>query len=400
LWEELKKLTHPAAVNDPFAIDDDGFNNIDLRPDREQLLGDLVDTADENPDLAPTPEEVLAADGPPAPPEPVAVEQPAPPAEPEGPQVHQYDDGTVVSIEKTSKGWEATLDAGTGGPAEVFRGRTKDEMFLELARGKANATRKIREQNRKEKLRVQAPAPAPAQPLSQPRVLSADDIFQIKTQLQSDPNLAMETWFQKRTGLTIDQLQQLAIKADRGAAAAEELDIDGVGKAFLANHPEYHPDDENLKNIVLWLGKYKLNPAQDLSIVPEHAAMNAVYQGGAWTVANLEEAFEDLSADGLLTLKELETDEPQPAAPPAPVAVVPPPPPAPPPAAPVVPNSRIASVRRRPNAALGVRPSAITPAPPSEPERAPSAEELDNLTDAQIKDLFSGVRKQHLSARR
>lgn len=386
------------VLNDPFAApDDDGFNNLDLRPEPEQFLDELSTLADENPDLAPTAEEVEAADGPPAPPAPVAAVEPVVPPEPEGPQVHQYEDGTIVSIEHTSKGWEATLDAGTGGPAEVFRGRTKDDMFLELARGKANATRKIREQNRKEKLRVPPPPVAPVSS-NQPRVLSADDIFQIKTQLQSDPNLAMETWFQKRTGLSIDQLHQLAAKAERGQAAAEELDIDAVGKAFVAAHPDYQPDDENLRAIIQWLGKYKLNPQQDLSTIDPGIAMNAVYTGGAWTPSNLDEAFDDLSASGLLTLK-LE-DEPEPAVVSAPVSVAPPPPPAPPPAAPAVPNSRIASVRRRASAALGVRPSAISPAPPSEPERAPSDEELNNMTDAQIAELFSGVRRLKLSSAR
>lgn len=383
----------PIELHDPFAADD-GFTSIDLRREPEALLDDLSNIADEHPEFAPTPEEVLAADGPLEPEpivEPEAVVEPVQPAAPE-PEVHEYPDGTVVTIEKTTKGWQASLDAGTGGPPEVFKGRTKDEMFLELAVGKANATRKIRDQNRKEKLRV-APTPAPAPVANQPRVLSADDIFQIKTQLQADPNLAMETWFQKRTGMSIDELNEVRADARAGKSAANELDIDAVGRAFVANHPDYQPDDANLRTIFSWLGKYKLNPPRDLSELPENEASSAVYAGGAWTVPNLDEAFEDLSAGGFLVLKPEDSEEP--AVEPVPVLRQAPA------APPVAPNPRIVSTRRQPRAGLGIRPSATSTVPAPETDRPPTAEEMENMSDDEINAVLASIRRERArSARR
>jgi hypothetical protein len=310
-------------------------------------------------------------------PEPEAV---VPEPEPE-PLVIANEDGSSITIEKSKRGWKATADTGTGSAPEVFYGNTKDELLQNVLVGKINATRKIRDLNRKAKL-GSAPAPVaheqPAAPAM--RELSADDIFTIKSQLEDNPALAMNTAFQKMTGFSMQQLVQTAIN---GNAAWMELYREQVGRDFTALNPDYYPVDDNYWAMIKWLAKFKLS--KHMTDQNEEGLLNELVAKGLYTKQSLTEAFEDLREDGLLTLRpapkqeEVEEEEPKPQPAPRP--------------APVKQEQPIAQpvIRQRPRAGLGIRTSEARPVRPAEPDALPK--NLDDLTDEQISELYSGIRQ-------
>lgn len=327
------------------------------------------------------------------------VEPPAPPAPAAGkptdePQVYQYEDGSQVTVEHGSRGWKATLDSNTGAPVEVFYGSTKDELLVNLSAGKINATQKIRELNKKAKLGV-GPADAPATPVASPiesaagRALTADEIFEIKTLLQDNPDAAIEKWFHAKTGLSVAELVKVA---KTGKAASDELSAEAISKEFLNRHPEYVPYEKNFEALIAWLSKYKLH--QPLNGRDPNSMIEILFNAGQWTAENLDEAYDDLLNDGLL---DLQSDEPE-------VPVVPttaPAAPVTPAAAPTTSNDRIVR-ERRPRAGranLGIRASE-TVARDVEPATPPSVEELDNLSDDAIGKLLGDIRKSRLGTRR
>lgn len=368
-------LRNASPADDAFR-DDDLFAPLDLRGAGKQPFADqLSEIANE--------EELESDPGDAPPPELPSDEPPAPPAPPvHTPEVTEMEDGSILTVEKTNKGWRAILDSGIGN-AEVFYGKTKDEMWMNVAAAKVHATRHIRELNKKIKLTARPEATVTQQvPITQSRQLTADEIFEIKNQVQTDPTLAFDSYFQKRTGLTLDQLVDLA---NEGRQARVELEMEATAREFKSNHPEYLQIDRNYLAMVGWLAKYKLN--RTLTPQNQNEIMGLLYHNGAWTAENLEEAFQDLAQDELLELSvedeaAPETEEEQ-AVPLARPTQAP---------APPAPNPRIARVRVGPRAGLGIR-TRETTSVPTDSSRPPSAEELDNLSDAEISKLFSGVRR-------
>lgn len=386
---------HRQAVADGFI--DDQFAPLDLRSGPQAMADALSPIVDEHPEFAPTPEEIEAADGPAAPPQvPVAT----PPAAPQ-PEVFEFEDGSSVTVQKTNNKWCAVLNTGNN-KQERFFGRTKDELLTNVLAAKVHATRKINELNKKLKLTAR-PEPPVAQP--QPEVkpnfrdLTADEVFEIKNQLAANPDLAFSNWFQKKTGLSLDQLVGII---EQGRHAKDELDSEAVAKAFMQQNPDYYADPkwENYTALVGYLSKNKLH--KTLTTTNHDEIFRGLLRGGHWTVENLEEAFNELSEDGLLVMapnaasdpEEEEEEETPQAPPPAPPA---PPAPATPPAAPAPTttpaNPRIAGKRVGQRAGLGLRSSQTTVVRPPDTTQPPSADELDNLSDAQIQELFSGVRR-------
>lgn len=388
-------------VTDPFV--DDQFSRHDLSNSPKSLTDALGTIAEEHPEFAPTAEEVIAADGAPEPviePAPAPVVAPvAPVVTPAQPETYSYPDGSTVTLIKGSKGWCATLESGGKAP-EKFYGRTKDELLTNVLAAKLHATQHIRELNRKLKLTAKPKAEAPAQtPPPRTTPLTADEIYEIKSQLDTNPDLALDGWFQRKFGLKAEELLNIV---EEGRHAKEELQSEAVSKAFLAAHPDYYPDPEyqNYLTIVALLSKEKLGKTMDASSDDDIAdIMRALIRGGHWTVENLGEAFEELAEAGLLLAapeEELEEEIPPVVEPVVPVVVAPPA--APPPAipAPAPPTTalppRIASRRVGQRAGLGIRASDVSTTVPVT-ERPPSADELDNLTDSEISELFSGVRR-------
>ena len=372
----------PTPVIDPWLVNADGTPDpFASTVDFGMTTKDEVDPSllDDEPQTPLNPE--VIGNQPPAPSE--EDDEPAPVAapvieEPTGPEIVELEDGAFVSLEREAKGWKATLDPGTG-HAEVFWGNTKNELMVNVLKGKLNATKKIRELNKKVKLTAAPPAQRPADPTPSVRQLTADEVFEIKALWESDPAAALDMLVKKRTNVS---LEELVGKAQRGDQANMNLETENTSKEFLARNPDYYPDSENknFQSLIKWLAKFKLgktateNNAGDI--------FTELWQTGNYTVENLEEAFEDLTEDGMMVKPRL------PKAPP----VEPTPAPAPP-------TPRIVKTETRPRAALGIGRSDATATPPAAPS-APTDEDLDNLSDTQIKELLGGVRRQRIAARR
>jgi hypothetical protein len=374
----------PELPDDGWA--DPGFEAIRNATSRK-FVEDLGAIADTDPDsqaiLDAEAAEAIAAAVPPvvAPVVTAPVVVPAP--VPEEPEVIEFENGGSATIEKTAKGWSVSIDSNTGGGVEVFHGKTKDEMYRQVLSSKVHLNRKLRDVNRQLKL-GRPETVQPATPAPKTHELTADETFELKTQLQNNPDLALQTWFQKKTGKTVEQLLALAQK---GEAADEKLRIEQEARTFRSEYLEYYPTDENLHALDDYLAKNNLE----------------------WNAKNLGTAFEELSEAGLLDIAP-KTVAPKPAPAPAPVvqatpvaatpAPAPAPPAAPAPAAPPPTDPRIAGVRRRSRAGLGIRENETTSTPIVD-DKPPSDEELDNLSNDEINQLFAGVRRLRAqSARR
>ena len=380
----------PQPVVDPWLLNSDGTvdpfaGTIDFgMTTKDEVDPNLLD--DERP--SPLNPDIIG-NQPPAPSEEVEEPVVVPPAEPdpEVPEILQLEDGAFVSLEKEKGQWKATLDPGTG-HSEVFWGKTKNELLTNVLVGKLNATKKIRELNKKVKLTANTPQyPRQTEPAPSVRPLTADETFEIKAQLESDPALALDTLFQKRTGLTVQQLVDLAQK---GAQANMNLETEAISREFLSRNPEYYPDSENknFQSLIKWLAKFKLGKTATDANAGD--IFTELWQTGNYTADNLEEAFQDLTDDGMLVKPRLPRTS-------SPVEVNQQPVPQP---APAAPTPRIVKTETRPRAALGIRPSDVSATPPPANPSAPTDEDLDNLSDAEIKALLGSVRRQRVAARR
>jgi hypothetical protein len=381
----------PVKEVDPFL--DTDFAPLDTR-DRTQHVAALTQLAEEHPELQITPAPV------PAPTDP--------PIEEDQPEVFDVDGGTVTLVHD-DKGWHGTLSLEDGGGDEVFHGKTQKELMTKVLAGKVKASAHIRKLNKKLKLGtpIDDPVPIQDQPV-QPKQLNANDIFEIKTALEADPDKAFDLRFQKKYGMTEDQfvalVRRIEISARKGEEASDELTIESVSKEFLeANKNVYHPYLENGDALLTWLVRNKLKRnvmTSDLVTDKDgqkHINFGAIsgelLKKGLYTVANLEEAVEDLNDSGLLTAPpepELPVIEeeltPVPAAP-QPVPV------------PVPQNPRIVAARRQARGGLGIRANAISTRIPDEP-RAPSADELENLSTTELSELLNATYRHARSARR
>ncbi len=381
---------------DPW-LPDDQFSQVDFRPE-VPLLDELNTIAEE--DAEPSVDQILETT-PEIPPKPTEEE----------PQVFNYADGSSLAVEHSKKGWRATLNTGIAGVnSEVFYGKTKEEMYQNVAAGKINATRKIRELNRKVQLGMERPAPRQVQQTQTPkpvaRDLTADEIMQIKLDLASNPALAFEKYFQLKTGMSVEQLAALAkgadVKSEKGIQASDSLESEAVAKAFLESHPEYYPTQDNFMSLLAWLAKYKLST----SLTRDNAqqVILDLLHNDFWTVETLEDAYEALLEGGLLETKPEESedvfDEPElNTQPVAPVERIAPKPSAQVNTTTTTPSDeRIVRTTRRPRAGLGIRQAEATGVATATP-KPPSEAELENLSDQEIESLFHGVRRERVRSR-
>lgn len=387
-------MSTPVKEVDPFL--DTEFAPLDTR-DRTQHIAALTQLAEEHPELQITPT-------------PVPVTPPTPPVEEEDqPEVFEVDGGTVTLVHD-DKGWHGTLSLDDGGGDEVFHGKTQKELMTKVLAGKVKASAHIRKLNKKLKLGtpVDDSIPVQEQPI-QPKQLNANDIFEIKTALEADPDKAFDLRFRKKYNMSEDEfvalVRRIEVSARKGEEASDELTIESVSKEFLeANKQIYHPYLENGDALLTWLVRNKLKRnvlTSDLIIDKDgqkHINFGAIsgelLKKGLYTVANLEEAVEDLNDSGLLT------PPPEPEIPVVeedltPVPAVP----QPVPATPVPQNPRIVAARRQARGGLGIRANAISNRIPDEP-RAPSADELENLSTAELSELLNATYKHARSSRR
>ena len=381
-------LLNPDGTTDPFASNVDwGANYADLKdpdilePDnQEQFINPALDA---HQGLEP---EVVEHHNTPA-------AEPPPAPEVDQPETMTLDDGTELTIEKEKGQWKGTATSPTGGNSQVYWGKTLKELIFNTLKAQINATKKIREQNAKLKFRdtpKPTQQPQPAAPTQARRALTADETFEYSALLASDPEAAQDFLLLKTRGVTMDQLVTLAQQGARqGEYASNQLTAESVNKTFLANNPDYYPDDNwhNYTMVVKWLAKYKLG--QNVDKVDD-SVLTKLITADVYTAENLEEAFRDLSDDDLL-VKAPAKKLPKP---PPPVAVLNEPAPAP------RPDPRIVSQVTRPRASLGIGRNDITPVASPETPKAPSVEDLDNLSDSEISNLMSAVRRQRNLSRR
>ena len=340
------------------------------------------------------------------------------PEPPKGPEVFKYSDGSSLTVEHSKRGWKATLDTGLSNVnPEVFYGKTKEEMYQNVAAGKINATKKIRELNKKVQLGMDRPKPRQqevkpaARPYTAGRDLTADEIVEIKTELMNNPDLAFDKLFQIKTGLNVRQLatlvQEANARSEKGQEASDALESEAVAKAFMEGQPNYLPSMANYEAMLAWLAKYKLN--ESLTQTNGAQIMLDLLHKGFWTVEALDEAFESLTESGLLDVRRDQTsdeveDEPEVTIP-QPVARVERTAPKPPVVANVETDvtptdGRIARITRRPRAGLGIRPSeASGVSPNTSTAKPPSEAELESLSDDEITQLFAAVRRERSRSR-
>jgi hypothetical protein len=375
-----------APVNevDPFL--DTDFAPLDTRT-RTQHVAELGHIAEQHPEL----QEGLVQE----PAQPVPGIPPAPSEiveEEDQPEVFDVDGGTVTLVHD-DKGWHGTLSLEDGGGDEVFHGKTQKELMTKVLAGKVKASAHIRKLNKKLKLGTPVEEPAPVQEqLIQSKQLNANDIFEIKTALEADPDKAFDLRFQKKYGMSEDQfvtlVRKLQVDVRKGEEAYEELTIEGVSKEFLeSNKAEYYPYAENGEAVMTWLCRNKLK--RNVTKNDNFGTISGeLLRKNLYTVENLTEAFEDLRDSGLLT------PPPQPELPeeiieePAPRQITPPAPP----------NPRIVASRRQPRGGLGLRQNANAPVP--EEPRAPSADELENMSQKDIGELLNQTYRYARSTRR
>jgi hypothetical protein len=317
--------------------------------------------------------------------------------EPAQPEVTTFEDGSSLTVEKTKKGWKATLDSNTGAQPEVFYGDTQKAMYAEVARGKVNATRKIRELNKSVKLGNAEPVvPRVTTSKSTLRELTADEIVEYKVLMDSNPQKAMDYFNEKRYGL---KPEEFAKKLNEGTVARQLGDIESTGKAFVANNPDYYPVRENFIKVVQYLVKKyfgrAISPNEDFD-----ALTLDLLDAGAWSVESLEAAKEDLLDSELLILPpktvRVETTPPPAHEPPVvPVSVVPPAP-VTPVAEPPVTEPRgitpVTTVRRTRAGNLGIRMAEVSGPNSVVSETPHSDEDPANWSDEAVEAALTKLR--------
>lgn len=315
-------------------------------------------------------------------PEPSPEPDKEPPVEPKE-EVFEQEDGSSVTITPTETGLKATLDPGTGGGIEVFYGKDESELLRQVLPAKLNATKKIREQTRQLKLSVPKEV-HPEVVTAKGHALSADEVFEIKNALASDPDKALDLWFQKKTGLSVDQLVKMAQDSRQAASdAVEIINIDTEARAFRELRPLYAATNDNQVLIFGWLAKNKLG--KELTEDNRDEIIEQLIAKRFYNRNTLAEAYDDLASDGLLELNQAPSEpERVELEPPKkePVKLVAPAP------AQGIPEKRVG---KRAAGAFGISARETVGVPTKPSDSAPSDEELDNMSTEDIDKLMSGV---------
>ena len=267
---------------------------------------------------------------------PVPVQEAAP-VEPEpgvGPEVRQGKRGGTVTLEKTSRGWRATIDPQISNLApENFYAPNKDELVFSICEAKMDSNKAIHKLKKEKLLGGEDSSPAPVLPVknvAKISTLSADDAWEIKNKLNSEnPAEGFDAWVKKRFGLDPEEFAE-ALKAApeaRKIAEAQKVkgDIDEVNAEFIGNNPDYaehYSSSDNAKVLVVRMAKAHLNRKLNKS-TPQSTIDDTIfelYNKGFWTPENLETAKEELIDSGLLErstpIRQVsEPNPPQPVAP-------------------------------------------------------------------------------------
>jgi hypothetical protein len=169
--------------------------------------------------------------------------------------------------------YERVIDLGDGSGTQVFRGKSMEELIDKLATAQENATRKIRELSTAQKAAIKQ--------VEENDELTEDQKFILSQQILTDPMKVIQTFVEKAINKKVDpRLKEVE-------DVAREQRETKIAVEWVKNNPDYHACDSNGKKIQKYL------ETQGKEITPE----------------NLQAAFEDLSADGLLVSKPAEKQD-------------------------------------------------------------------------------------------
>lgn len=237
--------------------------------------------------------------------------------------------GGQITLEKTSRGWRATLDSLDSKIAtENFYAANKDDLIFSVLDAKLEASKAIH-RLKKEKLlggddRAQPITPPVIQtPISAATALTADDVMEIRNKMADNPGEAFDIYLKKRFGTDPEAFAAAIKTADEAkslvTAQTVKADVEEVNQEFIRDNPDFAKDyatPENVHKLVARLAKAHLNKRIKDS-APQVVIDNAIYdlyKSGYWTAENLETAKEEL-----IDIGELQKSTP--------VSEVPPPPP-------------------------------------------------------------------------
>ena len=331
-------------------------------------------------------------------PDPAPVEDvsAAPVSEPEEENLSFPVEGGVVRMEHTSKGWCGTLEYDNNSKPEVFYGKTKNELIVNVLKGKLHATKAIQELNRKVKLgepKQTAPAPnVPPPPSTQARSLTADEIYKYKELLQTDPVAAQDFYNEIRYGMNPDEFATRLDQIKRNAVIGRDTNIENIGMAFVNGNPDYYPTPANHIAVVQYLTKKYLGYTASGSQLSQ--AQVDLYERNVWNLQELEAAKDELLEDGLLQTRPA-APRPEPPAVATPTA---PPLPTPTPAAPVVQQPIPAPTVRTRAGNFGIRP-VESPSAATAPETSLPVEDFSRLSDAQLDEAMKSLRQSRMRQR-
>jgi hypothetical protein len=168
--------------------------------------------------------------------------------------------------------YTATIDIGDGAGVQVFSAPTKDELLEKLIEAQTNATKKIRDLSARPPVAPAAPA-APTVTTPNP-----DEELAISQEMLSEPTSAFRKLFEKQVGMPIDSFKT---KVERLEAWERGQRDEIVAREWMAATPDYYAVPANGVKIGKWLELNRLEA----------------------TAENLQAAYTDLTASGLLTVK-------------------------------------------------------------------------------------------------
>jgi hypothetical protein len=210
-----------------------------------KLLGEVAPT------VQPTPEPVAEV------PAQAPVETPAPASEPVAPSVaptpaqipvvEEEADGSDPNLVKTAQGWEYRIDLGDGSGVQVFKGKTQKQVISQLGKAQVNASKKIADQNRKDKMKKALEQPdlvTTTIPKFEKKILSTDDQWRISNGLV-DPSKAIKSVveiIEAEFGMTAEEFRE---ERRRRAETAAVEEARGIGARWAAANPQFNNVPEN-----------------------------------------------------------------------------------------------------------------------------------------------------------
>jgi hypothetical protein len=173
------------------------------------------------------------------------------------------------------------VDLGDGSGKQVFRGKTIGEVLAQYRKAQENATRKIRELTRAQRMTA-TPDPAPRAQSFQPHQPSPDELWQLGEDLRGDAprqQAALRRAMEWELGSSIAEIRQRFAEIQQDRMREQ---IFSAGEAFMNAHPEYVRCNENEDAIFEFLDS----------------------RGYAYTRKNFEIAFEELKPGLVLSSTE------------------------------------------------------------------------------------------------